>query len=157
MAGIIVAFSLRAVIGWSRIVDLFRPLEVYMNEAFYGAVCLGVGTIWFLAIWLMPRLQYYTVTQGRLSEHGPFRRRDPLPKVMISRLEDDLIRRWVLGLGPLFRICDLVAQPTESHTGGIILENVVGLTEGDFDNIAMLLRTQRTARGDAPTVEADQQ
>jgi hypothetical protein len=87
---------------WNVVLGWLGGLQIYMNLSFYLFFSTAMFLIWFVAVFILVRFDYYVFRPGQLVHvevFGGGEQSFDTRGMSIMKMRDDLFRHWVLGLG----------------------------------------------------------
>jgi hypothetical protein len=87
---------------WPWLIAWFRQLDIYMNMGFYVFFSTLIFIVWALNFFVFDRMTYWKLTPGQFTqEHviGGAAKSYDTRGMVFEKVQQDLFRNWVLGLG----------------------------------------------------------
>jgi len=87
---------------WNTILSAVAGLAIYMNLSFYLFFSTAMFVVWFLAVFVFVRLDYYRFKPGQMvhvTVFGGGEETFDTRGMAVTKMRDDLFRHWILGLG----------------------------------------------------------
>jgi len=118
---------------WDDVFDAFSYLAIFMNLGFYVFFSTAVFIVWFLAVFVFDRFNYWTFRPGQMVHYqvlGSGAKTYDTHGMSVFKLRDDLFRHWILGMGS----GDIHVAATGARKEEFVLPNVL-FVGGKVDRI----------------------
>jgi len=124
MTAIAVTLFLAYMNWWDTVLQALGELRFYMNLSFYLFFSTAIFIVWFLAVFVDVRLDYYVFRPGQLVHvtlFGGGEETFDARGMVVVKIRDDLFRHWILGL------CsgDMQVATTGARKADFVIHNVL--------------------------------